>query len=213
MSRFALALTLAVALATLPTLAAAQTAPGAPRGTPPSTPRGTPPYATACANGLRLLTARDYDGALGAFRQAVQIAGSDPTAFYYMGETHRVRGNLVDALEMFRTAARLASAGSDARMQARSLQGVAETLERTEGKRNEARTAWTEYMRYADQNQGVGFPDLARARIQALDAMRELDETYADVRERIATRERENARTGGASGASNGDNSGARRHK
>jgi len=209
MSRIALALTLAVALATLPELAAAQTAPT----TAPATPRGTPPYATACANGLRLLTARDFDGALGAFRQAVQIAGSDPTAFYYMGETQRVRGNLVDALEMFRTAARLASAGSDARMQARSLQGVAETLERTEGKRNEARTAWTEYMRYADQNQGVGFPDLARARIQALDAMRELDETYADVRERIATRERENARTGGASGASGGDSSGARRRK
>jgi len=209
MSRIALALTLAVALATLPELAAAQTAPT----TAPATPRGTPPYATACANGLRLLMARDFDGALGAFRQAVQIAGSDPTAFYYMGETQRVRGNLVDALEMFRTAARLASAGSDARMQARSLQGVAESLERTEGKRNEARTAWTEYMRFADQNQGVGFPDLARARIQALDAMRELDETYADVRERIATRERENARTGGASGASGGNSSGARRNK
>jgi hypothetical protein len=92
---------------------------------------------------------------------------------------------------MFRTASRLAS--SDARWQARSMQGVAETLERIEGKRNEARTAWTEYVRFVDQNQGVGFPELGRARVQALDAMRELDETYADVRERIATRARANA--------------------
>lgn len=186
MSRFAAALTLTLSLTTLPTFAAAQAAPSA-------TPHGTPPYATACESGLRLLVARDFDGALAAFRQAVQITGSEPRAFYYMGETQRVRGELTDALEMFRTAARLASASTDAGMQARALQGIAETLERMEGKRNDARTAWTEYMHFTDQQQGVGFPDLARARIQALDTMRELDETYADVRERIATRIRENA--------------------
>jgi len=211
MSRIAKTLTLALALVLAPTLVAAQNA----RSTPapaaaPATPPGTPPYATATANGLRLLMARDFDGALAAFRQAVQIAGSDPTAFYYMGETQRVRGNLVDALEMFRTAARLASAASDTRTQARALQGVAETLERTEGKRNEAGTAWTEYMRFADQNQGVGFPDLARARIAALDAMRELDATYADVRERIAMRERENARTAASGGSGNSGGAGRR---
>lgn len=203
MSRFTTALTLALALATLPNLAAAQATPPA-----AAAPDGTPPYATATSNGLRLLIARDFDGALGAFRQAVQIAGSDPTAFYYMGETQRVRGQLADALEMFRTAARLAGAANDGIMQARSLQGVAETLEQTEGKRNEARTAWTEYMRFVDQNQGVGFPELARARIAALDAMRELDETYADVRERIATRVRENARTAGAAAGGNSGGSG-----
>ena len=187
MSRFLTTLALLLTLTALPALAAAQAA--APAA--PTTPRGTPPYATQCANGLRLLMARDFDGALAAFRQATSIAGSDPIAFYYMGETQRVRGNLPDALEMFRTAARLA--GTDARWQARAMQGIAETLERTEGKRNEARTAWTEYVRFVDQNQGVGYPDLGRARIQALDAMRELDETYADVRERIATRARLNA--------------------
>jgi tetratricopeptide (TPR) repeat protein len=186
MSRFAVALTLALVSITVPAIVAAQAAPA-------GAPHGTPPYATACESGLRLLVSRDFDGALAAFRQAVQISGSDPRAFYYMGEAQRVRGNLNDALEMFRTAARLASASGDARMQARGLQGIAETLERIEGKRNEARTAWTEYMRFADQNTAVAFPDLARARIQALDAMRELDETYADVRERIATRVRENA--------------------
>ena len=194
MSRFPVALTLALALATLPTLAAAQDAPSPPSATPPSmTPHGTTPYATQCANGLRLLLARDFDGALGAFRAAVQLSGSDPRAVYYMGETQRVRGELTEALEMFRTAARLAGASNDAAMQARGLQGAAEALERSEGRRNDARTAWAEYMRFADQNPTVAFPDLARARIQALDAMRELDETYADVRERIATRVRENA--------------------
>ena len=61
MSRIAQALTLALALVLAPTLVAAQDAPGA-------TPPGTPPYATATANGLRLLVARDFDGALAAFR-------------------------------------------------------------------------------------------------------------------------------------------------
>lgn len=204
MSRIVTALALTLALAAAPALAAAQARQTAPAAAD-ATPAGTPPYAMATANGVRLLLARDFDGALGAFRQAVQISGSDPTAFYYMGETQRVRGNLVDALEMFRTTARLASAAGDLRMQARGLQGVADTLERMEGKRNEAGTAWTEYMRFVDQNQGVGFPELARARIAVIDAMRELDATYADVRERIATRERENAHPAApAAGSSRG---------
>jgi hypothetical protein len=43
-----------------------------------------------------------------------------------------------------------ARAAGDTRLEARSLQGVADTLERIEGKRNEARAAWAEYLVFAN---------------------------------------------------------------
>jgi cytochrome c-type biogenesis protein CcmH/NrfG len=189
MRRNAAVLTLALALLGAPLVvsrAAAQEAPAA-------APRTTP-YAEACAEGLGKLRSGDTEGAVAALRRAVQLEQGRPLGFYYLGEALRVQRSHADALEMFRTASRLARAAGDTRLEARSLQGVADTLERIDGKRNEARAAWAEYLVFANANAEVASPALAHARIQALDTVRELDETYADVRERIAIRARETAR-------------------
>jgi hypothetical protein len=188
MRRFAAVLLVSLALFTAPVIVSRASAQDAPAAT------GTTPYAEACADGLGKLRAGDTDGAVAALRRAVQLEQGRPLGFYYLGEALRVKRNYADSLEMFRTASRLARAAGDTRLEARALQGVADTLERIEGKRNEARAAWAEYLVFANANSEVAFPALANARIQALDTVRELDETYADVRERIAIRARENAR-------------------
>lgn len=188
MRRLAAVLLVSFALVTAPVIVPRASAQDAPAAT------GTTPYAEACADGLGKLRSGDTDGAVAALRRAVQLEQGRPLGFYYLGEALRVQRNYADSLEMFRTASRLARAAGDTRLEARSLQGVADTLERIEGKRNEARTAWAEYLVFANANAEVAFPALANARIQALDTMRELDETSADVRERIAIRARENAR-------------------
>jgi tetratricopeptide (TPR) repeat protein len=190
MRRLAAVLLVSFALFTAPMTASPAAAQDAPAAT-----TGTTPHAEACADGLGKLRAGDTEGAVAALRRAVQLEQGRALGFYYLGEGLRVQRSHADALEMFRTAARLARAAGDTRLEARSLQGVADTLERIEGKRNEARAAWAEYLRFANANSEVAFPALANARIQALDTMRELDETYADVRERIAIRARETART------------------
>ena len=190
MRRLAAVLLVSFALVTAPGVVASRASAQA----APAAASGTTPHAEACAEGLGKLRAGDTDGAVAALRRAVQLEQGRPLAFYYLGEALRVQRNYADSLEMFRTASRLARAAGDTRLEARSLQGVADTLERIEGKRNEARAAWAEYLVFANANSEVAFPALANARIQALDTVRELDETYADVRERIAIRARENAR-------------------
>lgn len=159
--------------------------------TPPA--HGATPAQDALANGLRLLVAHDYDGATAAFQQASQADPANPQVLYYLGEASRMKGQFTEAVDNFRQAARLAGGSGDPRWQARSLQGVAESLERIEGRRDDAKSAWNEYLHFAEAHTDVANADFARARLQAIDVVAEQDNAYADVRERIAQRERENA--------------------
>ncbi len=153
----------------------------------------TPPYMVEVQNGLRLAAARDFDGATAALRQAVQLNPSAPEAYYYQGEVHRLRGSLPEALESFRTAQRMAEQANEPKWQARAMQGAAETLERQEGQLAQARDAWLAYARFADGHRDTVNPEVARARIQAIDVVIEQEQAYVAVRQRIAERERENA--------------------
>ena len=179
------------------TVAAAQAPPS--DGEPPA----ATPYITKVQNGIRLAVARDFDGALASLREAVQLNSAQPEAFYYMGEAQRMAGNLSEALEAFRTSARLASQMGNALFEGRALQGVAETLERTLDKRSEAREAWNGVFRHGEITGNNAMKEIARARSQALDRATEQDEVYVAVRERIAERERVNAQ-GSASGRRQG---------
>jgi hypothetical protein len=116
-------------------------------------------------------------------------------AFYYAGEIDRVQNNLPQALERFRTCAEFAERGSDDTHHARCLQGIAETLERTEGQLEAAREAWSNYVTFADAHRTVSNPEVGRARLQAIDAQMQQAGAYVEVRQRIAEREAENERT------------------
>jgi len=158
------------------------------------TPRPTtPPYDAKIAEAITAAMARDYTRALAALRQAVTEAPTRPGAYYFQAEVHRLNGRLDEAAEAFRTAARMAVQSDSPLWQARALQGIAETLERQPDALEQARRAWNDYSRFADANRSVSSPELARARIQAIDQVMEQEQAYVAVRERIAERERENA--------------------
>ena len=154
---------------------------------------GADAYTQRVQAGIALLVVGDSGGATAAFRDAVGMDGNRPMAPYYLAAASRLSGNLEDALNGFRRAAELGQA--EPRWRGRALQGVAETLERMQGRLEDARTAWLEYVRFADANSVVTFPQLGRARVSAIDALLEQERAYVDVRERIAARERENAQT------------------
>ena len=155
----------------------------------------TPPYMTKVQNGMRLAVARDFNGAIASLREAVQENPSRAEAYYYLGEVQRMQGNLPEALESFRTAARTAQSASDPAFRMRALAGVAATLELQENQLDASRTGWNEAATFADANRSVANPEIARARIQAIDAVTEQERAYVAVRERIAARERENAQS------------------
>lgn len=153
---------------------------------------GATPYQVEVQNGIRLIVARDLDGAIAALRQAISIDRSKPDAHYYLGAALRLKNELASAAEAFRACARLAGQANDALFQARGLQGAAETLERIEAQRDAARTEWERVAQWGQSHREIN-PEVARARMQAIDAAVTQERAYARVRERIAERERERA--------------------
>lgn len=152
---------------------------------------GADEYTQRVQAGIQRLVSGDSSGAMSAFREAIEMDSTRPQAPYYLASANRMAGNHEEALTGFRRAAELAT--DQPRWRGRALQGVASTLEQMEGRIEEARTAWQEYVRFAESASAVTFPLLGRARIQAIDVMNEQEQAYIRVRERIAARERERA--------------------
>lgn len=151
-------------------------------------------YTRRVQSGIERLAGGDAAGAISIFREAVSLDGGRPHAPYYIGTAHRMTGNLAEALTSFQQAAALAQAAELPRWRSRALHGVASTLERMEGRVEEARAAWQEYARFADANPTVADPQLGRARVSAIDLMNEQEQAYVQVRQRIAEREVERRR-------------------
>ena len=184
---------LALALLSLPSLALAQAAPAATAPAAAVTEQSPDMiYAAALGRGLTAVRAGDRGGAIAAFREAVQLQPSRPDAVCFLAEAQRASGDLAAALEGFQACARVARGWShhDAqRWVARGLHGAASTLERMGPERQaEARTAWQEYVRFADGAAQVSSPAIGRARVTAIDQVTELERVTAEVRERIAAR-------------------------
>jgi len=152
-----------------------------------STP-GADEYTQRVQDGIALLVSGDSSGAQSAFRDAIQMDGNRPQGPYYLAASNRMSGNFQDAVTGFERAADVAE--NEPRWRARALQGVAETLERMDGRLEDARTAWQAYVRFADSNTTVAFSAMGRARVQAIDVMVEQERAYPAVRQRIAERER-----------------------
>lgn len=154
---------------------------------------GADAYTQRIQQGIQLLTSGDTTGGINAFREAIALDAARPQAVYYLATANRLAGNVEDALNGFRDAAQKAQAANEPRWRARALQGVASTLERMDGRFEEASQAWQEYVRFADSNQTVSHPQMGRARVSAYTVMSEQERAYVAVRERIAERERERA--------------------
>lgn len=151
-------------------------------------------YDVELQRALTQFGAGEIEDATRTLTEAVALDGTRPEAPYYLAASMRAAGNLEGALTAFERAAEIARSANAPRWEARALHGVASTLERFDGRLEDARTAWQAYARFADANPRLASGELARARIQAIDIMNEQERAYVEVRQRIAEREREAAR-------------------
>lgn len=184
------ALLAALALSSLFTSgASAQSAPPAQTAAPTAEMQ----YTAALGRGLTAISSGDRAGAITAFRAAVQLDPARPDAVCLLASAQRAEGDLPAALEGFQACIRVARAtqSRDAqRWVGRGLHGVASTLERMGTERQaEARTAWQEYVRFADGATQVATPAIGRARITVIDQVVELERVTVEVRQRIAARQ------------------------
>lgn len=149
------------------------------------------PYWQAVRRGLDKTIARDLDGAVVEFREAIQLEPGLVEAHYYLGVALRLKSEQADALTSLDTARQLATAQNSIMWQVRVMNTRADLLEEMPGRLGEAREAWSELLGFAQSNPTAMNSEWPRARLTAIDRAIEQERVYIDVRQAIAAREAE----------------------
>jgi tetratricopeptide (TPR) repeat protein len=148
-------------------------------------------YQDACAEGNAKYASRDFDGAIEAYRKAIEMFPHKGLGHYLLGEAQLAANNLPEAEASWGRAA-LEANEQDPTLRARILFVSADLKERQK-KWDEAKAAWQVYLDWANRFADAGaFPTSGTSRIQAIDAMLKQDKAYEVVRQRI-----EESRDGG----------------
>ncbi len=150
-----------------------------------STPTASPKYKEACSQGNAKYVARDFAGAIDAYRTAIELEPKNPLAHYLLGEAQLAAGSLTEADAAWNRAA-LESTDGEPSLRAKILFVLADLRERQK-KWDDAKAAWQVYLDWATKYPGVSaFPASGQSRQQAIDAMLRQDKSYELVRRRIA---------------------------
>jgi tetratricopeptide (TPR) repeat protein len=162
---------------------------GAPSRILPRGPRVSRAYVDLLQKAVAQLVAREMVEAADPLREAKRLEPYQAAAYYYMGELLRMQGEREAALREYRHAVQVA-AGTQLLMHGRALMGIALTLESMPERTNAARQAWEAYLQFTQTYPHVSFPATAFARARAVTLVEQLRHVDAEVRARIAERER-----------------------
>ena len=140
-------------------------------------------YAGDLAAGHARYLATDYAGALEAYERAKEREPGNAEAYYFIGCAQAKLEQYEDAVSVLKTAATIAGSKNKT-LHAKALFLVAVIAERRDDWTG-ARTAWTEYLGYAQTNTDAEvFVETAKARLEALEKRQEIEDDYAPVREK-----------------------------
>ena len=164
---------------------AAPNGPGAARKDPQGV-KGISPFQEAIKKGDDLFIARDFEGALTAYTDAISHEPKNPLGHYRMGEAQMAAGDLGGAEAAF--IAGLRFAGSDAALKAKLTFLLADVHERQKAY-DKASDRWSEYQALVtQQKEAGGFPATAIERKRALEAWKTTSLNAAAVKARIEKR-------------------------
>jgi tetratricopeptide (TPR) repeat protein len=166
---------------------AGATAPAGPRRDPEGM-RGISPYMEAIKKGEDAYVARDFQGAVAAFQEAIKIDVQKMLGYYRIGEAQLALNNIPEAEAQWQSA--LTKSGPDD-LKAKVLFVLADLRER-QGKWQEAKEAWTAYAAFLQSNpKALGYPATTVERHKMIDRRVKDEKDYGEVRERIKRREAE----------------------
>jgi tetratricopeptide (TPR) repeat protein len=135
------------------------------------------------SKGNEKFIAKDVQGAIDAYRRAIQLAPKNPLGHYMLGVGLLATGNAQEAEISFKQAVEVGE--SSPGVKARALFALADLKERQK-KWEEAKAAWQSYADYIAKHADAGYSESASTKLQALDDMLKQDKSYDIVRERIA---------------------------
>jgi tetratricopeptide (TPR) repeat protein len=151
--------------------------------------KGISPFQEAVKKGDDALVARDFDGALAAYREAISSEPENALGQYRLGEAQIAKGDLPDADAAF--VAGLRFVGADASLKAKLQFALADIRERQKNY-DDATAKWTDYQTQTTElKESKGFPATAIERKKVIEAWKKLSEDSAEVKARIEKRLKE----------------------
>lgn len=159
-------------------------------GPSPAAPRpGPSPYSPALQKGDSAYIARDFDGAIAAYRQEIEKNPNGALGHYRMGEAELAKGNFAEAEESWQTALRFAD--KDQHLKSKILFVLADLKERQKAY-DDAVERWKTYQQHAESTPAAkGYPASAADRIKRADEWKKLSADAAEVKARIEKRIKE----------------------
>ncbi|MFO0758932.1 MAG: hypothetical protein U0359_20735 [Byssovorax sp.] len=150
--------------------------------------RGISPYMELLAKGEASFLARDFQGAVTSFQDAVKLEPDKMLGFYRLGEAMLKEGKMADAEETWQTA--LGKKGTED-LNARLLFVLADLKERNK-KWQGAKDGWAAYAAFLQNHPKVlGYPAVAIERQKVIDKRVKDEADYGEVKTRIAKRQAE----------------------
>jgi tetratricopeptide (TPR) repeat protein len=150
--------------------------------------RGISPYMEAIKKGEDAYVARDFQGAVSAFQEAIKLDVQKMIGYYRIGEAQLALNNIPEAEAQWQNA--LTKTGPDD-LKAKVYFVLADLRER-QMKWQEAKDAWTAYANFLTSNpKALGYPATGVERQKMIDRRVKDEKDYGEVKERIKKREAE----------------------
>jgi tetratricopeptide (TPR) repeat protein len=151
--------------------------------------KGISPFTEIINKGDRAYVARDFDGAIAAYREALQAEPQNPVGHYRIGSAQLAKGDQKEAEASFTTGLRFA--GQDGSIKAKLQFALADLRERQKNS-DEAIARWKDYSKTAeDYKEAVTYPATATERVSRNEGWKKIAADSAEVKERIAKRLKE----------------------
>lgn len=163
----------------------AAAAAGGPRKDPQGV-KGISPFWEAIKKGDDLYLARDFDGAIGAYKDAITKEPQNALGHYRIGEAHLAKNDTQEAETSWVAALRFV--GNDHPLKAKLLFVLADLRERQKSY-DDATDRWNAYAQFAQQQPAAkAFPKTAEDRKGKIATWTKMVSDYAAVKKRIETR-------------------------
>jgi tetratricopeptide (TPR) repeat protein len=170
-----------------PAAAPAAKAPAAPANPVRKGPRS--PFWDALNKGDAAYIARDFDGAIKAYREAIEKESQNALGHYRLGEAQLAKGDMNEAEQSWQSGLRFV--GKDEKLRAKLLFVLADLRERQKNY-DEATSRWKEYEKHAQsQPTAKAFPATATERQKRITDWKQISTDSAAVKERIEKRLKE----------------------
>jgi tetratricopeptide (TPR) repeat protein len=151
--------------------------------------KGISPYMEMIAKGDRSSVARDFEGAILAYREAIKLEPEKALGHYRVGSAQLAKGDQKEAEAAFVNGLRFV--GKDGTLKAKLIFVLADLRERQKNN-DEAIGRWKEYSKNAeDEKEAITYPATATERVARNEAWKKNVAESEEVKARIAKRLKE----------------------